>query len=96
MILRRPKKQASSENAPGPSKVIAMTMASGFTPNRLVSEELHSGFNKRIAMPTSAETEPAKGVKRPKIKEVPIISASRPGAHIPLPEVCDSINQAEA
>jgi hypothetical protein len=73
-----------------------MTITSGLAPSRPVIGVLHSGCNKRIAMPASAEREPARGVKKPNIKEMPITKASRIGAHIPMLEVCGSISQEKA
>jgi hypothetical protein len=72
-----------------------MTITIGLTPDRLPTEEFHSGCQKHVAMRADAVTVPTKGVKKPKIKEMPITRASKPGAHIPLLEVRGSINQEE-
>lgn len=86
MISRRPNKRASREYPPGPSKtraklIVDMKIAGSTAANRFV---LGLG-SQAAAMATApiAVRLPARGVKSPIRRKVPLANASRPTAHSP-------------
>ena len=80
MILRRPKRYASREIAPGPNRRIAIATAIVLT-FRQLKEETHAGCHSQTAMPASAETPATSGVRKPSTREVPATRASTPMAN---------------
>ena len=84
MILRRPKRRASTEKAPGPnsvtaSKTVTDRMTENLSPNRFGAE---AGSGKARADVTHrAASTAAIGVKNPTSSMPPVINATRPTAH---------------
>lgn len=86
MILRRPNKRASTENAPGPSRMsststVPAKITAVFESNKL---GVHAGSRESMIATAPAPTkQPAMGVKKPTSKSAPDATASKPTSTLP-------------
>lgn len=84
MISRRPKRRASSENAPGPSRIIAATIITTKKIDSRVSNRFEVGTgihaNAALMIPSPIITL-AMGVRNPSRRAAPLAIATDPAIH---------------
>jgi hypothetical protein len=85
MISQRPKRRASSENAPGPGRERTVAMTATKKIDRLVSNRLGVGTGSqesaKLRLPIPARV-PANGVRNPIRREASVATARNPTAHV--------------
>jgi len=92
MISRRPNRRASTENAPGPSIIIASRLVSariaGTSDGKRVFVQLGIKENP-MARAHNPVSMPARGVKKPTSRRKPAIRPAAPASQVPA-EAADS------
>jgi hypothetical protein len=86
MISRRPKRQESTENAPGPRRPIAAAMMTTKNVDSQESDKINMGAGiQENAMPMLAKPtrNPAIGVRSPMKRKAPIVTSSKLVPKIP-------------
>lgn len=93
MILRRPNRRASTENAPGPSRtsstsIVPAKNTAAFESNKLGVDA--GSMENMIATAPTPTRQPAMGVKKPTSKRAPDATASKPTRMLlaAVPERC--------